>query len=753
MFRKCLLTGLLLIVTAFSFYFFQKRDTLSESEVLQITNQHSTVHRWMEKQGSRTQSGSLRLSYANNRQQEDMITKEINKENGLWEVTLRSSTGKNPMVLNVTIDEKSGDVTSVTEEDRVLVLFKDEVSVETIEDANGKIMEVTDEVPIAVVTIPSDEVTNLVEDPNVIAVEDDQLLRIHQQYTDWGIEKVKATSAWRTNYTGKGIKIAIIDSGVDSNHRDLSLAGGASFVSYTDSYHDDNGHGTHVAGIIGALNNNFGTVGIAYDSSLYAVKALDAQGSGYLSEIIAGIDWAISNKMDIINLSLGAESSSEALKSAVDKAYQNGILVVASSGNSGSSATVDNVSYPARYDSVIAVGAVDSNLTVTDFSSSGPAVEVAAPGSGILSTYLDNTYKKISGTSMAAPYVSGNLALLKQANPTSSVSELREILQNNVLDLGDFGRDSFFGYGLIQSSTGYSIQGRNRYETSVMISKNGWPEGAANVLLGRGDVPIDALTGSVLAGKLSSPILLTESTRIPIEVMSEIKRLNPQNIYLLGGGAAISSNIEDGLTKLGYKVSRITGANRYETAIKVAREVIPNGEVFLTTGAHSSDPLSIAPYAGAVGSPILLTGKSSLPEEVVNFIKEQDISKITIIGGGTAITREIEIELRKLGVSQIERISGVDRYSTSAQIVKKYKEVFSGPVYVASGNSFVDALPGAALAAKNRSPIVLVHRDYIPEPIKELFSGTYTERSKLQFLGGYTVIGIGTRAKMEKLFY
>jgi minor extracellular protease Epr len=750
--KKYILSGFLLLVTAASIFLFQIRDTLSESEVLQVTNQHPTVQQWMDKQLSHNNSSYMHVASTNVNEDNEVVESEVNKEYGLWEVTLQSKTGENPMVLNVTFDEKSGDVTSVTENDRVLVLFKDKVDVETIEGVNGQVIGVTDEIPMVSATIPSDEVANLIEAPNVLSVEDDQLLTTHQQNTDWGVGKVRTNAAWNSTFTGKGVKIAVVDSGIDENHEDLSVAGGVSFVSYTTSYHDDNGHGTHVAGIIGAENNNFGTVGVAYDSSIYAVKALDSSGSGYLSEIIAGIDWAITNNMDIINLSLGTSSSSQALKTVVDKAYQNGILVVASSGNSGSSPTVDNVGYPAKYESVVAVGAVDSNLNITDFSSSGKALEVAGPGLGILSTYPGNTYKKISGTSMAAPYVSGNLALLKQANPKATVSELRTILQNNVLDLGDFGRDPLYGYGFIQSSSSYSLHGRNRFETSVVISQRGWPDGASNVLLGRGDVPIDALTGSVLAGTLGSPILLTDSKRIPIEVMDEIKRLNPQNILLLGGEAAISTGIKNELTTLGYNVNRLSGSSRYDTAIKVANEVLSGEEIFLTTGSQSSDPLSIAPYAGMISAPILLSEKTSLPKEVINFLTAKSIKKVTIIGGEAAISKGIELELSNLGVGQIERISGIDRYTTSAEIVKKYKDIFSGPVFVASGTSFVDALPGASLAAKNRSPIILVHKDYVPPPIKELFQTTYTELPQLQFLGGYTVIGIETRAKLDRQF-
>ncbi|NYD11757.1 minor extracellular protease Epr [Clostridium beijerinckii] len=247
------------------------------------------------------------------------------------------------------------------------------------------------------------------------------------------MNKIQAPTAWSSSYTGKGVKIGIVDTGI-ANHEDLSVAGGAAFTSYTTSYLDDNGHGTHVAGIIGAKNNGYGIVGVANEASLYAIKVLGNDGAGYLSDIIAGIDWCITNKMDIINLSLGSSVPSTALQQEVDKAYNQGILVVAAAGNDGTSdGSTDTVDYPAKYSSVIAV---------------------AAPGVNVLSTYLNNKYVSMSGTSMSAPFVTGDLALLKQANPGLSPNKLRAKLNENVIDLGISGKDSWYGYGLIQAPKG-----------------------------------------------------------------------------------------------------------------------------------------------------------------------------------------------------------------------------------------------------------------------------------------------------------
>ena len=336
--------------------------------------------------------------------------------------------------------------------ERVIVLFKNKVDKNIISQAKGRINREYKNVNALVVSVPITSINGLKNNPSVMSVETDVVIKVEAQTIDWGIKRTEAPAAWSSNFTGKGVKIAVVDTGI-ANHEDLVIAGGVSFTSYATSYFDDNGHGTHVAGIIGARNNGYGTVGIAHEASLYAVKVLDNDGSGYLSEVIAGIDWSIANKMDIINLSLGVSTGSSALQQVVDKAYSQGILVVAAVGNTGlADGSRDTVNYPARYESVIAVAATDSKDLRASFSSTGSTVEVAAPGVSIQSTYLNNQYVGMSGTSMAAPYVAGSLAILKQAYPTLSNIELRNKLRKNVVDLGTIGKDTWFGFGLMQAT-------------------------------------------------------------------------------------------------------------------------------------------------------------------------------------------------------------------------------------------------------------------------------------------------------------
>ncbi|MCA1031404.1 S8 family serine peptidase [Bacillus timonensis] len=340
--------------------------------------------------------------------------------------------------------------TGVTME-KVLILFHGKVDRSVITEVNGVLDKEYENIAAVSANIPTAAKILLERNPAIAAVEEDQVVQGSMQNQGWGYKRVNAPAAKSSSFTGKGIKVAVLDSGI-SEHEDLVIAGGVSFVSYTESYHDDEGHGTHVAGIIGAKDNDIGTVGVAPDASLYAVKVSDQEGNAYVSDIIAGIDWSITNKMDIINLSLGSPDDSVTFKMTIDKAYNNGILVVAAAGNDGNAdGSGDTVAYPARYGSAIAVSAIDSKDNRAEFSATGQTVEIAAPGVRVLSTYLNNEYAYMSGTSMAAPFVAGVLALLKESNPGASHTKLREMLKQSAEDIGEPGKDVYYGYGVVQA--------------------------------------------------------------------------------------------------------------------------------------------------------------------------------------------------------------------------------------------------------------------------------------------------------------
>lgn len=339
-----------------------------------------------------------------------------------------------------------------TSTQRYIVTFEDKVEEELIEKSKGKLVKEFETVPVVAASLTSQAVKEMENNSQVKSIEKDEMFRISYQRQEWGIAAINAPMAWKSNYSGSGIKIAVIDTGI-SPHLDLEIAGGISYVDYTSSYYDDNGHGTHVAGIIGALNNDYGIRGVASDATIYSVKALSHEGTGYVSNIIASLDWAIQNEMDIVNISIGIQTDSPALKAIIEKAYSKGILLVAAAGNDGNEMGLgDSIDFPAKYDQVIAVGAIDQFNKRASFSSTGSDLEVTAPGLNILSTSLNGNYAEMSGTSMAAPFVTGQLAIIKQAYPTLTNDQIRSILSENTLDLGEIGKDPQYGKGLIQAS-------------------------------------------------------------------------------------------------------------------------------------------------------------------------------------------------------------------------------------------------------------------------------------------------------------
>ncbi len=226
----------------------------------------------------------------------------------------------------------------------------------------------------------------------------------------WGINRIDAEQVSGGGGTGTVIiKVGIVDTGIDRNHPDLAanLAGGINIISPTKTYEDDNGHGTHVAGTVAAVDNEIGVIGVAPHVAIYAVKVLDRRGSGYLSDIISGLQWCVNNGIDVVNMSLSATTDVQSFHDAVTAAYNAGIVMVCAAGNSGSV-----VEYPAKYSETIAVSATDINDGFAYFSNFGPEIAVTAPGVNVYSTYKGDTYKYLNGTSMASPHVAGVAALV-----------------------------------------------------------------------------------------------------------------------------------------------------------------------------------------------------------------------------------------------------------------------------------------------------------------------------------------------------
>lgn len=343
---------------------------------------------------------------------------------------------------------------------RVFLEFKGKPDVGVVNAHGGRVLHsyaLLDNV--LAVEVPVNALNGLLQNPNVVSFEFDAVAHASGksapsqpvQKLPWGVNRIDAELV---NGTGAGVKVCVVDTGIDKDHPDLqaNIVGGRNFVAKGTTvdpakWDDDNGHGTHVAGTIAAVDNAIGVVGVAPSASLLAAKVLNRQGSGYLSDVIAGVDYCVQNGAKVVSMSLGTSSDVQTVHAAVDAAYASGVLLVAAAGNDYGGA----VSYPAAYDSVVAVSATDNADNLAAFSNVGPQVELAAPGVSVLSTYKGGGYATLSGTSMATPHVSGAAALAWEANPLLSNAEVRALLQSTADDLGAVGKDNLFGYGLVDA--------------------------------------------------------------------------------------------------------------------------------------------------------------------------------------------------------------------------------------------------------------------------------------------------------------
>jgi len=337
----------------------------------------------------------------------------------------------------------------------VIIGLSNENGRASIASIGGKIQREFKFINAVQVELPKVAVEKMRDARGIEFVEPDYEAQAYAQTVPWGIEHVNAPDVHSAGFKGSGIKVAVLDTGILTSHADLQVTGGYDTTG-TGSYNDDNGHGTHVAGTIAALDNTIGVLGAAPSAQLYAVKVLNSAGSGTYSNIIAGIEWAINNDIDVINMSLGGSSGSTALEQACNSAYNAGILVVAAAGNEGTSAgTTECIGYPAKYSSVMAVGSITSSNVRSSFSSTGSTLEIMAPGSSIYSTTYNGSYGTMSGTSMACPHVAGVAALVWSAKPSLSNVQLRSALNETANDLwNDPWR---YGNGLVDAWAAYQF--------------------------------------------------------------------------------------------------------------------------------------------------------------------------------------------------------------------------------------------------------------------------------------------------------
>jgi subtilisin family serine protease len=297
--------------------------------------------------------------------------------------------------------------------------------------------------------------------------------------SQWHLASINAPSAWSITTGAAGAPIAIIDSGVDSTHPDLSskLVAGWNFVTGTSNTADDYGHGTAVAGVAAAATNNgIGIAGVSWNNPIMPLVVIDSTGSASYSNIDSAIQYAADHGARIINISLGGPSSSSALQSAVNYAWSKGAVIFAASGNSSTSTPM----YPAACTSVVAVSGTEPNGTLASFSDYGSYIDLAAPGDSILTTMSGGGYGYWEGTSFSSPIVAATAALALSVKPGLSASALVNLLEQNADPLGGYsGWNQYFGYGQVDAyKTVVAAQNVVGDTTPPTVSINGPANGA-----------------------------------------------------------------------------------------------------------------------------------------------------------------------------------------------------------------------------------------------------------------------------------
>ncbi|WP_042334071.1 S8 family serine peptidase [Desulfosporosinus meridiei] len=699
----------------------------------------------------------------------------------------------------------------------------------------------------------------------------------------WSLIGRNVPGAWEMGATGEGVTIAVVDTGIDLNHPDLIANLVPGYNSITGSAaaggnQDNNGHGTEVAGIAAAERNSIGIVGVAYQAKIMPIKALGATGVGYDDAIADGIIWAADHGAKIINLSLGSENgatSSEILKQAVTYAYDKGCLLIAASGNYDPESQANpGVSYPAADSRVLAITATDKTGKVTSYSATGSEVDLAAPGDYIptdgWSRRGGSGYTYASGTSLAAPFVSGEAALIWSQHPEWSRDQVIQALEQGTEDLGSAGQDDQYGYGLVDvqlalnlsnqtletktspaviNSLGGIVEGMGgttqvaltippqafdqttnvslkaipaprelpngaafltpvfqvnwgnitpqkmlslkwknpvfneevegalyrwngsrwislggeispgeagfglylpgiyaygtaqnsgqqsrRFAgvtaegTAVQISQETFTTGADTVIIAQVNQFPDALAGAPLAYKLQAPILLSSNLELTEDVRTEIQRLAPKTVYLLGGTAALSAQIEAELNQT-YEVKRLYGYTAEGTARAIAQELGTKGKAVIASVNYFQDALVISSWAARQGIPILLTLPQTLSVDTQTALQELKVTESLVIGGTAVVSAKV---LEQLPLPK--RISGMTAYDTAAAVLQNYPPI-SAKLELATGENFPDALTGAVRAAFYGSRVALVPtQSEIPASLASLLKSW--QGYQIEALGG-----------------
>lgn len=589
-----------------------------------------------------------------------------------------------------------------------------------------------------------EKMEELEQDPNVEYVVPNYLVEQQEVPNDplftqqWYLSFTKIVNSWSLFKGNQQVKVAVIDSGVETTHPDIGnqLLTGYNFVSKNSNVNDTLGHGTGVAGIIAAqTNNQVGIAGINQNAKIIPIKVSDG-AEIQLINILNGIYYAIDSGAKIINMSYGSVEPNEAEYDALLSAYSKGITLVAASGNESGP-----VSYPGAYPFVMSVGSINAQGGKSSFSNYGDTLDIVAPGEGILTTSINQTYKSVSGTSFSAPIISGAASLLLSVRPEMSPAQLQWLIEKST---GLVWNQST-GFGTINmyrslttnlpdlsgdisdnSSKGKPINFNQTYTDSFQITDDvDWYQF---------DVKDDKALQINVQGHSSHDFVLwirkESNGQVQWEEFVDNNDMGSEENYNFAAStghysiAIFDYNLRWSNEPYQFIVNtattkRIFGETRIHTAVEISKEGWPNGlshperAVILARADNPADALSAAGLVGVKEAPILLTYPNRLDSSTVNEIKRLNAAKIYVLGGPAAISSAVEDQLKGLGIT-VQRINGKDRFETAYNINQEADLLNSDEALVVNGLTVADALSASSISATKNIPIFLVRADSVP---------------------------------------
>ena len=641
-------------------------------------------------------------------------------------------------------------------------------------------------------------VVHVVEDGGVAAVGVNDPLTAGQ----YSLDRMRVRDAWSIETGASGL-VAVLDTGVQANHPDLSgrVVGGYDFVNDDSNATDDNGHGTWVAGIIAAnANDGYGVAGISWSDKILPVKIMDANGTGNTSDLISGIRWAADHGASVINMSVGGFPYSQAVQDAVNYAWNKGVVLVGAAGNNNR----EERFYPASLANVVSVSATQSNDEFSHWSSYGPAVDVSAPGSSVQTTnciastcphpeWGSHTY--ISGTSFATPNVAGVVALIRARNPTYTPAQVVSRLTSTVDDLGYGGWDIRYGLGRVNAyravggsvaaaprPAGDSLEGNNSLSAARPIPLGAttqpsiYPAGDVDVFAV--DVPRAGRLEVRVTGVVDARAWPWGKTSLPVDPVVELYATS--GTLLTRADVAWESGTELAQTTLaGPARVLVRVSNYFANGNRTAYAITPT---YVDTVAPA--PSALSPGNGAIGArydaPITVTftepvtgvsastfslrnGAGTPVSSTVAYdaaTRRATLRPSAPLAGDATYTATLTSGIRDATGNAlagrswsfttgkaVPRVAGADRWTTATALSTS---AFGGGVpvaYIATGGTFPDALAGGPAARMHGGPILLTLPTTLPDATK-------TELARLKpgrivVLGGRSAIADAVIAELD----